>query len=118
MDNISASSGQPLTIRIGGAAMSTMQGSEITSDPVAYDGGSKGARDAYEALTHATGRRAGRGWTYTTETSADGAAVIADYCRTVGETFAAESELETKAEGRALLIVAERIEEQLRERQQ
>lgn len=100
---------EALTFRVSGSAMSTMQGSELTNNPVAYDGGSRGARDAYESLTHAHGKPCGKGWTYTVTTTRDGAAVIEDYCRTVGETFAMETEPETKAEGRALLLVADRV---------
>jgi hypothetical protein len=102
-----------LTIRISGKAMSTIEGSELNYDPVKYDGGSQGARDAHAALAAARGRRQGKGWTYELDVTPAGADILEDYCRTVGVTFADETEAETRADGRALLVVADRINAQL-----
>lgn len=102
-----------LTIRISGKAMSTIEGSELSSDAVKYDGGTQGAHDALEGLRAARGHRQGKGLTYEVDVTPEGAAVIEDYCRTVGETFASETEAETRTEGRTLLKVADRIAAQL-----
>lgn len=102
-----------VTFPVSGKAMSTIEGSEIYYDPVKYDGGSDGARAAYAALHHAPGRRSGRGWTYTVTTTIEGAVCIEHYCRVVGETFAFETETDLRAEGRALLTVADRIMNEL-----
>lgn len=98
-----------VTFPISGKAFGVIEGSEIYYNPVKYDGGSQGARDAYEALQHPLGRPRGKGWTYLVTTTPEGAATIEHYCRTVGETFAMETEAETRADGRALLVVADRI---------
>lgn len=102
-------SGPFLGFTVSGTAMSTMEGSELMSDAVKYDGGTPGAHDALAALRAAPSRPAGKGRTYKVHVTRDGAEVIEDYCRTVGETFAYETEPETRAEGRALLKVADRI---------
>lgn len=103
-----------IRFRISGKSMFTIDGSSISLDPVQYDGGSRGARDAFEALTAARPRRAGRGTSYVVETTREGADTIRDYCSTVGETFAGETDPETRADGRALLATAERIAAALR----
>lgn len=98
-----------MRINISGQAMSVLEASELTSSPTKYDGGSDGARQAYTALLFAHSRPAGKGRTYIVEVERAGAETIEDYCRTVGEAFAGEGDPETRADGRALLIVADRI---------
>jgi hypothetical protein len=98
-----------ITLKISSEAMSTIEGSAISNDPVQYDGGTKAARDAAEGLRGAKRKKFGRGFTYEVEVTAEGALLIADYCEVVGETFAAESEASTRREGRALLIARARI---------
>lgn len=98
---------------ISGKAWSVISGSEIVLDAVKYDGGSVGAHDALRALSSLRAARRGRGVTYVCTTTPAGADTIADYCETVGEGFAHETERETKADGRALLDVAARIRAEL-----
>jgi hypothetical protein len=101
---------QNLTIKVSGQAMGVIEGSEIYYSPDRYDGGTQGAHDAYLALRAAKVQRAGRGRSYTITTTRAGAAVLLDYCATVGETFAqGDVDADTRAEGRALLLVAGRI---------
>jgi hypothetical protein len=102
-----------ITLKISSEAMSTIEGSAISNDPVAYDGGSQEARDAEAGLRFATKKKFGRGFTYLVETTPAGAECIADYCEVVGETFAGGSEADTRREGRALLTAARRIREQV-----
>lgn len=99
-----------VTFRISGKAMVVIEGSEIYYSPEKYDGGTQGAQDAFTALRSATVRRAGRGRSYIVTTTIAGADTIADYCETVGSTFVGfDGDPEAKADGRALLAVAERI---------
>lgn len=102
-----------LSVRISGAAMSTIEGSELYYDAVKYAGASSpdlpAAEEAVAGLRASERRRAGKGWSYVAELSPAAAAVVEHYCRTVGETFAEESEPDIRAEGRALLVVADRI---------
>jgi hypothetical protein len=104
-----------VAFRMSGTAFSTVQGSELYSNAVNYDGGSQGAQDAGDALRHATAVRAGRGVSYTVITTRAGAEVIREYCLVVGSTFVEDggAEPETRAEGRALLKVAARIDKAL-----
>lgn len=101
------------TVRISGVAMSTIQGSELYCNAVRYAGADSpdlpAVEEAVAGLQAAERRRAGKGWSYVADLSPAAAAVVEHYCRTVGETFAEESEPETRAEGRALLVVADRI---------
>jgi hypothetical protein len=101
-----------ITLRISSEAMGVIEGSAVSSDPVAYDGGSQEARDAAEGLSGATRKKFGRGHTYEVETTPAGAECIADYCEVVGETYAGEADAGTRREGRALLTAARRIREQ------
>jgi hypothetical protein len=94
---------------ISAQAMSTIEGSEIYYDPVKYDGGSQGAVDAQKAFRNAEAVKFGRGTSYVVLTTEEGAKTIADYCQTVGETFAGETEAKTKRDGRVLLTAARRI---------
>jgi hypothetical protein len=98
-----------LTLKISAQAMSFIEGSSISNDPVEYDGGSPAAVDAAKALSGATRKKFGRGYTYEVETTPEGAALIAEFCRLNGDLFAAEEEAETKREGRVLLTAAKRI---------
>jgi hypothetical protein len=95
--------------QVSGQAMSMMEGSELMLDPVKYDGGTIGAHHAYSALIHAPGRRCGKGWTYTVDVTRLGAEVIEDYCRTVGDGLTGDGDPENHSDGRALLVVADRI---------
>ena len=104
---------EEITFHISGTAMSVIDGSELSSDAVKYDGGSKGAHDALAALTDSTCVRRGRGHSYIVSATRDGADTIRDYCRTVGETFAFETETETRRDGAALLKVATKLDELL-----
>lgn len=100
-----------VTFRISGKAMSVIEGSELSCDPVKYDGGSNGAHTAYQALSSCSWQRRGKGLSYTVTVHPDGAEVIRDYCQTVGETFTGGGcDPEAAADGRALLKVAEAIE--------
>lgn len=114
---VAAHHDRPLVVRISGVAMSTIEGSSLHQEPDKYvlqsDPDYPAALRAGSALQSAYGRRAGKGWTYTVELDADAARILEDYCRTVGETFAGESEADIRAEGRALLVVADRIVRQL-----
>lgn len=102
-----------LSVRISGVAMSTIEGSSLYQEPENYaartDPDYPDALRAGAALQSADRRRAGRGWSYVAELDPDAARVVEGYCRTVGETFANDSEPDTRAEGRALLVVADRI---------
>jgi hypothetical protein len=102
-----------VTIRVSGKAMSTITGSDLYQRPETYtsptDPDHAAAVRAGIALNAAHGRPAGKGWTYVVELDVAAAEIVRDYCTTVGETFASESEPETRADGRALLVVAERI---------
>lgn len=100
-----------VTFRVSGQAWSVISGSELSMDPVKYDGGSRGARDAFAALTDARSVRAGRGFSLIVTASRDGADVIRRYCETVGSTWIGEPDPETRADARALLKVAARIAE-------
>jgi hypothetical protein len=102
-----------VTFRVPGRAMSTIEGSELSLNPVKYDGGSQGAYDAKVALDNAHGGYLGNGISYRVTATRAGADTIADYCETVGSTFAMESEAEIRSEGRALLVTAERIRKAL-----
>lgn len=99
------------TFAVSGMAMSVIDGSEIYSNPVNYDGGSQGAKDAMDGLRSAEVRRVGKGRSYRVTTTREGAETIEDYCRTVGESFlgGTDDDPETRADGRALIIVADRI---------
>lgn len=99
-----------IRIRISGTAFSTMQGSELYSSPERYDRGSEGSRDACAALQAAKRVAVGYGYSYWVELTKAAAETIAEYCHTVGETFAMEADRETRAEGRALLVTARKIE--------
>lgn len=105
-----------LAVRISGTAMSTIEGSDLYQRPERYtattDPDHADAVRCGNALQHVYARRAGSGWTHTVELDHGAARILEDYCRTVGETFA--SEPETRADGRALLVVADRIAAQLR----
>lgn len=95
--------------RVSGVSMSTIEGSELYSSPQRYDGGTQGAKDIHMALHTARRSRRGKGWSYFLTTTREGAQTLENYCRTVGETFAGETEPETRAEGRALLATADQI---------
>lgn len=97
------------TFAVSGKAFSTIEGSELYWSPERYDGNSQGAQDAYTGLRESETRRIGKGLSYRVTTTRAGAETIEDYCRTVGETFAYETEPETRADSRALLVVADRI---------
>lgn len=99
----------PVTFPISETAFPIIQGSEIYSRPEKYDGGSQAAKDACAALQAAHRRRVGKGYSYAVSATRAGAEIIEDYCRTVGETFAFETEPETRSDGRALLKAAEKI---------
>jgi hypothetical protein len=94
---------------VSGQAWSVIEGSEIVLDAVRYDGGSQGAQDALRDLNAAEWQKVGHGKSLLVRTTVEGARCIERYCRTVGETFAYESEADTKSDDRALLIVADRI---------
>lgn len=98
------------TIRfnVSGVARSTISGSELMQRPHLYDGSPEAVR-AGEALNTAAARKMGSGYTYLVTCDVAAAAVIRDYCETVGQTFVGELDAETKRDGRALLAVAERI---------
>lgn len=101
---------------ISGKAMSVIEGSELSSDAVKYDGGTQGAHDALHALKGALMVRKGRGRQYVVATTRAGAETIRDYCLTVGSTFVDEpgtDQAEVRADGRALLDVAKRIRSEL-----
>jgi hypothetical protein len=103
-----------IKFNVSGQSMTIMEGSEITINPVHYDGGSQGARDAFEALKHPDRKRVGRGITYVVETTRAGAETIKDYCETVGESFiGGADDPEVRADGRALLRTAKIIEREL-----
>jgi hypothetical protein len=101
------------TVAVPGTAMSTIEGSDLYQRPDVY------ARDperrahaerAAIALRQARPRRNGGGVSYPVTLDVLAAAVVRDYCDTVGSTFAAQGGgRETQAEGRSLLRVAARI---------
>lgn len=107
------SSAPVLTVRISGVAMSTIEGSSLYQEPEVYvletDPDRPAALRCGSALQSAYARRAGKGWTHTVELDPDAARILEGYCRTVGETFAGEAEPDIRADGRALLVVADRI---------
>lgn len=98
-----------LTFAISGTAMSTIEGSEIYASPERYDGGSQSARDAYAALHSATSRRAGKGRSYQVSVTRQGAQALYEFCVDVGQSYL-YGDPDARAEGRALLVVARRIE--------
>lgn len=110
-----AVTGEPVlvTVRVSGKSMSTIEGSELYQSPELYtsptDADHAAAIRAGIALNAAHGRRAGRGWTYVVELDVAAAEIVRGYCATVGETFAMESEPDTRADGRALLATADGI---------
>lgn len=108
------SSSPVLSVRISGAAMSTIEGSSLYQEPEVYtsihDEDHDDAVRCGLALQTATARRAGKGWTHVVELDHAAARVLRGYCDTVGETFAGESEPDIRAEGRALLVVRDRID--------
>ena len=98
-----------LVFAISGTAMSTIEGSEIYASPERYDGGSKAARDAYDALHSATVRRAGKGRSFQVTVTREGAQALREFCVDVGQSYL-YGEPDDRAEGRALLVVARRID--------
>ena len=104
--------GSQVRFNISDVAWSVISGSEIVISAESYDGGSQGAHDALTALTTMPVRRAGKGRTHICTATREGAATIEDYCRTVGESFSfvgSGDDPETARDGRALLVVADRI---------
>ncbi len=100
-----------ISFAVSGTAMSGIEGSEIYHDPKKYDDDSQGARDAYAALRGAKARRVGKGVSYTVTTTEAGAETIKEFCLDVGSGFVSGgTDAETRAEGRALLAVADRIQ--------
>lgn len=97
------------TFAISGVAMSTIEGSEIYSNPQNYDGGSQSAQDAYNALHSAKSRRVGKGRSHQVTVSREGAEALHEFCETVGQSYL-YGEPDDRTEGRALLVVARRIE--------
>jgi hypothetical protein len=101
-----------VTFSVSGTAMTIMEGSELIQRPHLYNGEDSGIR-AGKALQQATSRRVGKtGRSHEVTCDREAAEVIRDYCETVGQTFAGEGGIdqrETRADGRALLAVADRI---------
>jgi hypothetical protein len=100
-----------VTFAVSGSAMSSMEGSELVQRPHLYNGEDSGIR-AGKALQQATRRRAGKGWSYQVTCDREAAEEIRIFCEDVGSAFAGQAgygEDETRAEGRALLKVADRI---------
>jgi hypothetical protein len=106
-----------VTFRMPGKAMGVVEGSELYQRPHLYtlpDNHERyqAAIRAGEALRLATGHKNGHGWSYAVTCDPAAAEVIRGYCLTVGETFASQGgydQAETRADGRALLLTAERI---------
>lgn len=98
----------PVTFPVSDTAMSQIQGSELYGRPHMYDSG-QATLDASAALHSARRVRRGRGTSHLVTASPAAAEVIRDYCATVGEGFTMEDEPETRADGRALMKVAQTI---------
>ncbi len=108
----------PISFAVSGAAMGAIEGSEIYLDPKKYDDNSQGAQDAHTALRAAVGRRVGKGVSYTVTTTRAGALSILEFCADVGSTYLSNGDSDTRAEGRALVAVADRIEKALKKEKQ
>jgi hypothetical protein len=109
---------ETITYRISGTAMATIEGSELYQRPHLYtseaDPSYAASLRAGKALQQAESRRFGRGRSYLVTSDRAAADVIADYFETVGASFAGQMDLDTRAEGRALLSAAARIREALK----
>lgn len=97
-----------VTFTVSGQALSVISGSELMQRPHLYDGTPAAVR-AGEALNTAPTRKYGRGYARVVTCDVEAASVIWEYCDDTGTTLSAESEPETRADGRALLIVRDRI---------
>ena len=105
-----------MKVRLSGVVMGEIEGSELYYDPAKYNGGTAAAVEAHTAIRGAIKRRQGRGWTYLIDVSREAAAVIIEYCSTVGGTLAMFStDPADRSAGRALLRAARKIETQLNE---
>lgn len=100
-----------VTFLISGKAMDLIEGSSMYQQDSETD--SAANREAHRALHDSIPRRVGKGWTNIVTTTLEGAEEIRWYCATVGSTFTMEPDPEMRAEGRALLKVAERVREEL-----
>lgn len=92
--------------------MTTIKDSELFLRPRLYSGTAEAVRAAVALRTAQYVRIGPFGRAYIVTCDREAAAVIADYCRNVGGTFAVERGLDqgqTRAKGRALLRVAVRI---------
>jgi hypothetical protein len=101
-----------ITFPVSGAAISTISGSELMQRPERYDGTPAAIR-AGNALNTAPSRKYGKGYAVIVTTDVEAASVIWEYCDSVGSTFAMETEPETRADGRALLAVRDRVEREI-----
>lgn len=105
-----------VTFNISGQAMNVIMGSDLYEHPEQYDPtGCVEVREAAEALRYGDVTRRGRGVTHEITATPAAAAVILNYCQTVGATFRAQEDLGTRRDGDALLLVADRIMWRLKE---
>lgn len=98
-----------VTFTVSGQALSVISGSELMQRPERYDGTPAAVR-AGEALNTAPTRKYGRGYAAVVTLDVEAASVVWEYCDSVGTTFSMESDPETRADGRALLTVRDRVE--------
>lgn len=100
---------------VSGQTMGIIEGSSLYSSPEDYDADEQGALEACEALHTANRIKRFSGHSYVVTTTRAGAEVILDYCETVADTWASESELELRIDARALRMTAIRIRTALAE---
>ena len=102
-----------VTFRISGTAMGIIDGSELSSDPQKYDGGTQGAIDALAALEGAIKRVKGRGHSYVLVSTFEGALTIADYLATMAQAYGSSSSKEIRTDALACRTAATHIRSQV-----
>ncbi len=99
-----------VTFLMSGTVMTQIQGSELYLNPAKYDPGDPATVLACRALHLTKDRRHGKGGRSHEVTCSPAAArVIQEYCEDVGTAFAGQMDTDVRADGRALLKVADRI---------
>lgn len=98
-----------IVFHISETAMSVISGSALYQQRHLLEGPDQLA--AHHALRWRETRKQGRGLTNLIYTTFGGAEEIRRYCWDVGSTFLMESDPETRADGRALVKVARKIQE-------
>ncbi|MFD7157921.1 hypothetical protein ACXJJ3_08910 [Kribbella sp. WER1] len=104
-----------VTFNINGLAWKVIEGSALYKEPDLYARGDEDAKEACEALHYADVGVRGRGKTYEIATTVAAATVIMEYCRNTGNTFKTSGNLQTRRDGEALLVAADRIYYKIRE---